>query len=76
MQSFDQALSDLVMSKQISFHAAMAAASRPSDFELKLRMFGGAAAGEMHEHDTPMEGQDAIPAPGGGMGGGLDFIQQ
>src|SRR5688500_9078258 len=44
MQSFDQALADLVTSNTVSFHAAMAAASRPSDFELKLRMFGGGSA--------------------------------
>lgn len=40
MQSFDQALADLVSSNQVTFHSAMAAASRPADFELKLRMFG------------------------------------
>jgi twitching motility protein PilT len=65
MQSFDQALADLVTSKQVTFHAAMAAASRPSDFELKLRMFGGAHA------DAP-EGEAAVAA----AGSGLDFIQQ
>lgn len=77
MQSFDQALSDLVISKQISFHAAMAAASKPADFELKLRMFGGAAA-DMHEHDTPSDDHAAITAPGAAApaGSGLDFIQQ
>jgi twitching motility protein PilT len=79
MQSFDQALTDLVLSKQISFHAAMAAASKPADFELKLRMFGGAAAEGMLEHDTP-EGTEAVPAPAAGaptgMGAGLDFITQ
>jgi len=78
MQSFDQALTDLVMSKQISFHSAMAAASKPADFELKLRMFGGSVEG-MHEHDTP-EGNDAVAAPTSaaptGMGAGLDFITQ
>jgi len=74
MQSFDQALTDLVVSKQISFHAAMAAASKPADFELKLRMFGGAV--DMHEHDTPMEGTDAVPSAPAGAGSGLDFIQQ
>jgi twitching motility protein PilT len=74
MQSFDQALTDLVLSKQISFHAAMAAASKPADFELKLRMFGGEAAAGMLEHDTP-DGSEAVPAAGG-AGSGLDFITQ
>ena len=77
MQSFDQALTDLVISKQISFHAAMAAASKPADFELKLRMFGGDIAG-MHEHDTP-EPTPIVEAGAGAPGAampGLDFIQQ
>ncbi len=74
MQSFDQALTDLVISKQISFHSAMAAASKPADFELKLRMFGGAAAEGMHEHDTPPLGTETVAAPAGASAG-LDFIQ-
>jgi len=72
MQSFDQALTDLVISKQISFHAALAAASKPADFELKLRMFGGAAAEGMHEHDTPLDSEAITP----GAGAGLEFMQQ
>jgi len=78
MQSFDQALTDLVISKKISFHAAMAAATRPADFELKLRMFGGDAAASMIEHDTP-EGTEAVAAPAAAApaaGSGLDFITQ
>ena len=66
MQSFDQALADLVTSNTVTFHAAMAAASRPSDFELKLRMFGGSAGAPP---------QEAEPA-GAGIGVTLDFIQQ
>lgn len=73
MQSFDQALAELVTTKQISFAAAMAAASKPADFELKLRMFGGAGAGGMLETDTPAGDQPAVPA---GAGSGLDFLQQ
>jgi twitching motility protein PilT len=77
MQSFDQALADLVISKQISFASAMAAASKPADFELKLRMFGGANAAEIMEHDTPSQDHAPIPAGGGGgMGAGLEFLQQ
>ncbi|HYC49657.1 MAG TPA: PilT/PilU family type 4a pilus ATPase [Gemmatimonadaceae bacterium] len=66
MQSFDQALADLVTSNTVTFHAAMAAASRPSDFELKLRMFGGGAG-------APAPAEE--PA-GAGISSGLDFIQQ
>jgi twitching motility protein PilT len=77
MQSFDQALSDLVISKQISFHSAMAAASKPADFELKLRMFGGTMA-DIHEHDTG--DQSAVAAPSTATAAPaavpLDFIQQ
>ena len=67
MQSFDQALADLVTSNTVTFHAAMAAASRPSDFELKLRMFGGSAGAP--------PAQETEPA-GDGIGVHLDFIQQ
>jgi twitching motility protein PilT len=82
MQSFDQALTDLVISKKISFHAAMAAATKPADFELKLRMFGGDAAASIVEHDTPEMGTEAVPAApaaapaAAGAGSGLDFITQ
>ena len=76
MQSFDQALSDLVMSKQISFHSAMAAASKPADFELKLRMFGGNVEG-MHEHDAPSGEHVAAPTAAAPTAvPGLDFITQ
>jgi twitching motility protein PilT len=81
MQSFDQALTDLVVSRQISFHSAMAAASKPADFELKLRMFGGDAAANIHEFDTPLDNA-AVPAPASSpvgapaAGAGLDFIQR
>src|SRR5688572_28057972 len=80
MQSCDQALSELVITKQISFHSAMAAASKPADFELKLRMFGGSMA-DIHENDTPAVAHPPVAAPSGagaasGVGAGLDFIQR
>src|SRR4051812_17228399 len=39
MQTFDQCLTDLVMSGEVTFETAKAASSNPSDFELKLKMF-------------------------------------
>jgi twitching motility protein PilT len=39
MQSFDQHLMELVDSDTVTFETAMAAASNPSDFELKLKTF-------------------------------------
>jgi twitching motility protein PilT len=78
MQSFDQALADLVSTKQISFPAAMAAASKPADFELKLRMFGRMSA-SVQMADLPMENQEPVDTPAGGVtaqaSSGLNFIQ-
>jgi Tfp pilus assembly ATPase PilU len=80
MQSFDQALADLVTTKQISFHAAMAAASKPADFELKLRMFSRMSA-SVQMSDMPQEDQAPLDTPGGvaaiggGSGGGMDFMR-
>jgi len=39
MQTFDQCLADLVANGEVTFDVAKAAASNPSDFELKMRMF-------------------------------------
>jgi twitching motility protein PilT len=44
MQTFDQCLSDLVTTGQVTFETAKAAASNPSDFELKMTMFSQAGA--------------------------------
>jgi twitching motility protein PilT len=53
MQSFDQCLADLVASGTVTFDVAKAAASNPSDFELKLRMFSSQAVAE--EEVAPVE---------------------
>ncbi|HEV8236074.1 MAG TPA: type IV pilus twitching motility protein PilT, partial [Gemmatimonadaceae bacterium] len=39
MQTFDQCLTELVTSGECTFEVAKAAASNPSDFELKMKMF-------------------------------------
>ncbi|HEY7766801.1 PilT/PilU family type 4a pilus ATPase [Longimicrobium sp.] len=41
MQTFDQCLMDLVASDQVDYAVAKAAATNPSDFELKLNMLSG-----------------------------------
>ncbi|MES2176965.1 MAG: PilT/PilU family type 4a pilus ATPase [Gemmatimonadota bacterium] len=83
MQSFDQHLADLVQDGEVTFETAMGAASNPSDFELKMRMFrrvsttvtasavaaAEAAAAKPAAADTP-SGMDGITS------GGFDFMQQ
>jgi len=76
MQTFDQCLADLVARGEVTFEVAKSAASNPSDFELKMRMFTQIA-------DTAPEGVATIPEPqpaGAGMdiqlGGGMDFLSQ
>jgi len=44
-QSFDQHLMELVKSNQVEFDVAKAAANNPSDFDLKMNMFGAATGG-------------------------------
>ena len=39
MQTFDQHLADLVTADEVEFAVALAAATKPSDFELKMKMF-------------------------------------
>ncbi len=45
MQTFDQHLIELVRSGRVEFETARAAASNPSDFELRMTMLSGAATG-------------------------------
>ncbi len=44
-QTFDQHLMELVKSEEVSFEVAKAAANNPSDFDLKMNMFGSATGG-------------------------------
>jgi Tfp pilus assembly ATPase PilU len=60
MQSFDQCLADLVASGTVTFDVAKAAASNPSDFELKLRMFSSQAGAE--EQAPVEEAPEEAPA--------------
>jgi twitching motility protein PilT len=80
MQTFDQCLTDLVTSGEVTFDTAKAAASNPSDFELKMRMFSRVSAA-VNASTIPSEEQLSQTTPGGGgtqlegmQTGGLDFM--
>jgi twitching motility protein PilT len=45
-QSFDQHLMDLVRAEQVDFEVAKANANNPSDFDLKINVFGSSSAGQ------------------------------
>ncbi len=81
MQTFDQHLADLVHAKEVTFETAMAASSNPSDFELKLRMFGRMSGG-VRESEVPSDedlkkaGAPEGPSLDGIQPGGLDFFGQ
>jgi twitching motility protein PilT len=85
MQTFDQHLTDLVQDGEVTFETAMAAATNPSDFELKMRMFrrspsaaapastgadNGGSAGQPQDTSAPETGLDGV-TPGAGA---FDFL--
>jgi twitching motility protein PilT len=86
MQTFDQHLSDLVSDQTVTFETAMAAATNPSDFELKMRMFQRVSAksaepssGMTEMPATPARASTTVAEPGvEGMtqGGNFDFLGQ
>ena len=89
MQTFDQHLTDLVQSGEITFETALSASSNPSDFELKMRMFrrvsssvsdATVTAALNTPHATPATANTpaaAAPALDGiSVGGGFDFLGQ
>ena len=70
-QTFDQHLADLVNSNEVTFEVAMANASRPSDFALTMRTFGGSG---VRSPSSPAG--DGQPPPGsleGAGSNGFDF---
>src|SRR6185369_17200757 len=86
MQTFDQHLSDLVSDGTVTFETAMAAATNPSDFELKMRMFqrvGPKSTEASTSGEVPaMPAGAAAPASeasgveGMTQGGNFDFLGQ
>jgi twitching motility protein PilT len=53
MQTFDQALMDLVMSGQVDYAVAKAAATNPGDFELKMNMLSGRSGSSSQPGNAP-----------------------
>lgn len=84
MQSFDQHLMELVEAGTVTFETAKAAASNPSDFELKLQTFrrlskiGTKAVTEEEVPSAPAEAPAARPQdddlPDGFTTGGFDMM--
>ncbi|HET7189243.1 MAG TPA: PilT/PilU family type 4a pilus ATPase [Gemmatimonadaceae bacterium] len=85
MQTFDQHLADLVQEGIVTFDVAMASATNPSDFELKMRMFrrvsstaGQPAAAPAAAPAAPAAPAPAAPSDGmdGVTSGAFDFLNQ
>ncbi|HEY5061034.1 MAG TPA: type IV pilus twitching motility protein PilT [Gemmatimonadaceae bacterium] len=77
MQTFDQCLTDLVQKGVVSFETAKAAASNPSDFELRLKMFSRLSHPAASD-DVVQEEAATAPATStagdGSPSGDLDFL--
>jgi len=76
MQTFDQCLADLVTTGQVTFETALAASSRPSDFELQMRTFGKMTPAAPAQPSAPAPSSSPTDPPAGGMIGlesGFDF---
>ncbi|HEX6630803.1 MAG TPA: PilT/PilU family type 4a pilus ATPase [Gemmatimonadaceae bacterium] len=76
MQTFDQHLGELVHSGDISFEVALAAATRPSDFELNFRTLRRVTREVSVVPEEPAPAAVPAPAAGGmaGMSSGFDFL--
>jgi twitching motility protein PilT len=66
MQTFDQHLTDLVNAGEVTYEVALAAATRPADFQLQFRTLQTTA------RPTGPRAMDAVPTVGDGMG--MDFL--
>ena len=81
MQTFDQCLTDLVTSGEVTFETAKAAATNPSDFELKMTMFSRVSQPAKPAAPAVKAPAEATPTPAapsnqleGIQVGGLDFL--
>jgi hypothetical protein len=80
MQTFDQHLADLLTAGEVTFETAMAAATNPSDFELKMRMFrrvaSPASPAAPAAAAAPAAGESEPAGAGAGAPPGMDGITQ
>ncbi len=58
MQTLDQHLADLVQNDDVAFEVALAASTRPKDFELKMKTFRRRAKGNRKAVDPPQEAME------------------
>lgn len=73
MQTFDQHLEELVTNGTVEYAVALAASTRPSDFQLKMQTFKrpSTASGTQRAVDTPPAAPEPIT---GGFGAGMEFL--
>ncbi|MFL5606445.1 MAG: type IV pilus twitching motility protein PilT [Gemmatimonadaceae bacterium] len=76
MQTFDQHLTDLVQEGEVTFETAMASATNPSDFELKMRMFRRSPAETSPGAVIEQQASDTLAQTSGPPNGGLDGVTQ
>jgi twitching motility protein PilT len=86
MQTFDQHLAELVRTGEVSYEVALAAASRPADFDLQARMNGGGGSSGGGYSPQPTGAVPALTTANGASGGGdgtavptgmgFDFLSQ
>jgi twitching motility protein PilT len=69
MQTFDQHLEALVGDGTVEYKVALAASTRPSDFQLKMQMFKRPSVA-----GTAVEGPSAGEPNSGGFGTGMEFL--
>ncbi len=69
MQTFDQHLTELVTSGEVTFETALAASTRPADFELTFRMMRGRRTPTASHPVVSPRVTSSVPAVGGAASG-------
>ena len=74
MQSFDQHLAELVRAGDVTFEVALAAATRPSDFELQFRTLALSGRGAQPSPSASQPAAAPAAMASAGVGNGYDFL--